>query len=581
VSNALYRFRDNRVTPILTWDVFGYYLYLPAFFYDDPAKLNNIDYMLQNYNPGGFYQAGKAPNGNYIMKYSCGQAIMYLPAFVCAHLVAKIFDYPADGLSFPYQAAINFESLLVACIGLWLLRKILKKYFADHVVAAVLIIIGLASNYFQYATFANAFTHNYLFALYGIIILLSIQWHSSPRYSTSIALGFCCGLAALTRPTEMITVLIPLLWGVHDRASISKKFLMLKKEWKMMVCFCIAAFLIGSIQLVYWKVYAGSWLYFSYGDNQTFSWLKPHVWNVLMSYQKGWLVYTPVMILSLIGFFPLYKNHREHFFTVLIYILVFFYFVSSWDSWLYGGSFSMRAMIQSYPILAFPLASSIEWISMRKISIAITTIFIVVCIWLNAVMSYQAFFSWQGIMDGYNMNAKYYWRVFGKTKINIDDRKFLDTNEELPSALQDHLKGIYFNDFEEAGFPTDSSQAFSGKHSFLLTEQQQELPIRIPVNASEQCWYRVSAKVYPTEMEWDESHQAQMVIGLWNDNTMLKQKFFRIYRVASPGSWQNIYLDINGAVTQPYDSLSVSMRNAGGKRAMYIDDIQIAKVPAE
>ena len=80
VFNAIYRLRDKAMMNTLSWDIFGYYLYLPAFFYDDPARLNNIDHLLQTYNPGSFYQAFKSPNGNYIMKYSCGQAMMYLPA---------------------------------------------------------------------------------------------------------------------------------------------------------------------------------------------------------------------------------------------------------------------------------------------------------------------------------------------------------------------------------------------------------------------------------------------------------------------------------------------------------------------
>ena len=85
----------------ITWDKFGYYLYLPAFFYDDPAKLNNFQHMLEIYNPGGGYAALKAPNGNYVMKYSCGMALMYLPGFAIGHFAAKIFGYPVDGLSYP------------------------------------------------------------------------------------------------------------------------------------------------------------------------------------------------------------------------------------------------------------------------------------------------------------------------------------------------------------------------------------------------------------------------------------------------------------------------------------------------
>src|SRR5436190_196876 len=126
-SNIYFRVIGDRMMGNITWDKFGYYLYLPAFFYDDPARLNNFNHLVHSYNTGAEYQAMKAPNGNYVMKYSCGMAIMYLPGFLVGHAVAKIFNYPVDGMSMPYQTAVNFESLLVAILGMWLLRKILKK----------------------------------------------------------------------------------------------------------------------------------------------------------------------------------------------------------------------------------------------------------------------------------------------------------------------------------------------------------------------------------------------------------------------------------------------------------------------
>lgn len=567
---------------IISWDVAGYYWYLPAFFYDDPGEMNNYDHLQQIYNPGGNYQALKAPKGNYIMKYSCGQALMYLPAFICGHVAANVFSYTVDGFSLPYQIAINIQSLAIGCLGLWLLGKILKKYFADQVVAAAIIIIALASNYLQYSSLDNAFSHNYLFTLYCIIILLTIRWHERPQISSAILLGLCCGLAALTRPTEMITVMIPLLWAVYDRPSIIRKILMLRRNLLKIAAFFCAAIAVGILQLIYWKLYAGSWLYFSYGEDQTFSWLRPHVWNVLMSYQKGWLIYTPVMILSISGFITLYRYHRDLFFIVFIYFLVFFYLVSAWDNWLYGGSFSMRAMIQSYPLLGISLASFIEWMALRKIVTGIVLLFIGLCIWLNGVMTYQAYFSPVGIIDGSRMNAKYYWRVFGKTKISISDRKFLETNEEIPFCLQNKLSEVYFNDFEHSGLANDNSKAFSGSHSFMINDRVQYSPlISIPVNEKEKCWYRVSAKVFPAEMEWDILHQAQMLVALSKGSKKVKEKYFRIYGVISPNWWQDINLDINGVIAESYDSLRVSFWNAEGKKTMYFDDIRIEKVPVQ
>ncbi|MEO5675806.1 MAG: glycosyltransferase family 39 protein [Chitinophagales bacterium] len=578
-SNFFYRVVGKRMMQTITWDVFGYYLYLPALFYDNLAQLNHVDSLLIKYNPtGSFYQAWKAPNGNYVMKYSCGQAVMYLPAFAVAHVSAKVFGYAVDGMSFPYQAAVNFESVIVGCIGLWLLRKILRKYFDDRAVAFTLLIFALASNYYQYVAFDNPFQHVYLFSLYCIIILLSIKWNEKPSYGTSIALGFCCGLAALTRPTEVITAFIPLLWGVHDRISLRGRIKTLTLHFKKIISFILAACAIGSFQLIYWKVYTGHFFYYSYGEDQTFSWLHPHVWNVLASYQKGWLIYTPVMVLSLIGFIPLFMRRREIFWHILLYMLLFFYLISAWDNWKYGGSFSMRAMIQSYPLLAFPVSAFIDWGSKSKLFTVITCAFTAACIWLNGIMSYQAYFSPVGIYDGDFMNVKYYWCVFGKTHINVNDRKFLDTNEELPEKLTYSLAQIYFNDLENTTLPVDTSTAFSGRHSMIMNDSLQWTPsIEIPVNSNERCWYRASANVYFPAMEWNVWKQPQICIALANGSQQIKVKQFRVARINEPGSWQQVFIDINGVIPQPYDRLKFYFWNPGSEKQIYIDDLKIMK----
>ena len=577
-ANIQYRVIGGRMMQTITWDKFGYYLYLPAFFYDDLSKVGNLQSLLDTYHPGNSYPAMPAPNGNYIMKYSCGMALMYFPAFVVGHAAAKIFNYPVDGMSLPYQAALNFESLLVAIIGLWLLRKILKKYFSDGVVAAVLFIIGFSSNYFQYAAYDNLFQHVYLFTLYCVIILQSIQWNRQPKYSTSLMLGLCCGLAALARPTEIVTALIPVLWGVYDRNTLIQKFRLLLKNYGMVITFGLAAILVGSLQLIYWKIYTGHWFYFSYGENQTFNWRHPHVADVLFSYRKGWFIYTPVMILSLIGFVTLYLRHRKFFWFATLFMVVYFYPVAAWDNWWYGGSFSMRAMIQSYPVLSFSIASLIEFIFSVTVLSFITTIFIAFCIWLNVVFTWQAYFSTEGIFDGDSMTNKYYWRVFGKFKIDKNDRRFMDTNEELPKSLRKNLSLIYFNDLENTSLPTDTIKSFSGRHSFMMNDSIQWTPvIVIPVDQKDQGWYRATAKIFCPEMEWDTWKQSQICISLSNDDTLIKEKRYRIYRIIDIGSWQDVSIDINSAINQPYDSLKVYFWNSGGKNPIYIDDIKIQK----
>src|SRR5436190_824567 len=68
---------------VLSWDVFGYYLYLPAkFIYNDLWDLKFTKTIMEMYHPSdAYYQSLNNPFGGQIMKYSMGMAVMYLPFF--------------------------------------------------------------------------------------------------------------------------------------------------------------------------------------------------------------------------------------------------------------------------------------------------------------------------------------------------------------------------------------------------------------------------------------------------------------------------------------------------------------------
>ena len=105
---------------VLTWDVFGYYLYLPAqFIYDDPHLENNdwIESVFEKYNPASTLYQISSSEKHRVIKYTSGVAILVSPFFFIAHLLASPLGFPADGFSKPYEFIITLGSLLWALIG--------------------------------------------------------------------------------------------------------------------------------------------------------------------------------------------------------------------------------------------------------------------------------------------------------------------------------------------------------------------------------------------------------------------------------------------------------------------------------
>lgn len=562
---------------VLSWDAAGYYLYLPAFFYDDLGKINKADEIIKQYNPFGcnFEDANNKVNNNYIIKYTCGVALMELPAFIIAHVWAKLAGYPIDGFSFPYQVCINFWSILFAVFGLWILRKVLLKYFADISISITLLILCVASNLYNYIAFSGNMSHAYLFTLYSLIIYLTDTFYTRPTIQKAGLLGFMAGLAVLTRPTEIVCLLLIVLWKVSDFSDLKKRYFFFRQHLSFLIAFSVTSILTGSIQLIYWKIYSGHWIYWSYGANETFNFLHPHILSGLFSYKKGWFLYTPVMLLAIIGFYYLYKNLKPLFLPILLYFILNIYLVFSWNCWWYGGSFSQRAVVQSYAVLAFSIAAFLQSIQKRRFLFLLASIFIIFCIWLNLTMTYQAYSS-NGIMENENMSKKYFWKIFGKSSIDKSDKKFIDLRDELPQKLQNKLSVIYETDFEKDNFG-DSCVAFSGYKGILLNKSKQESKeITIPVSTHKKGYYRASVKVFASEMEWDIWKQAQWIISLYNDDTEVKTNFYRIYRIIEPHIWQDITIDIKVPKNTHYNTIKIKFWNAESEKQLCIDNLKIS-----
>lgn len=561
---------------VISWDAAGYYLYLPAFFYDDLGKINKADEIIGKYNPFGcnFEDANKKANDNYIIKYTCGVAIMELPAFVIAHLWAKAGNYPADGFSYPYQVCINFWSILVVVIGLWFLRKNLLNRFSDSTIAFVLFALCFASNLYNFTSFCGNMSHSYLFTLYVFIIYLLDKLYKRPNYPIAMLLGLLAGLAVLTRPTEIVCMIPIVLWRISSFADIKNRITFFKEHFFKSIAFALTAIAVGSIQLIYWKTYSGSWIFWSYGNNETFSFLHPHILNGLFSYKKGWFVYTPVMILIVPGFYFLYKRYRSIFLAVLLFCIVNIYLVFSWDCWWYGGSFSQRSVIQSYALLAFPLAALMEAAQKKRLYRISLIVFILFCSWLNIVMTYQSYCR-QGIMETESMSKHYFWKIFGKTSIEKSDKKFIDLRDELPKKLQNKLSLIYETDFEKDNFG-DSCIACSGNKGILLNKSKQESKeISIPVLPDKKGYYIASVKVFANEMEWNVWKQTQWIIALHNNDTEVKTNYYRVYRIIEPNSWQEISIAIKTPPHSSFNKLKIKFWNADSDKEIRVDDLKV------
>jgi hypothetical protein len=175
-------------------------------------------------------------------------------------------------------------------------------------------------------------------------------------------------------------------------------------------------------QLFYWKSVTGEWLYYSYG-NERFFFNDPKILLVLFSFKKGWLIYTPTMLFAIIGIGMLWKINKKYFYPVLLFFIINLYIVSSWWCWWYGGGLGMRSLVESYAILAIPLAAFLTWLAKQKLRIRIP-----LCIIVFAISAQSAFHTIQyyyGAVHWAWMTKEAYFDSFWRVKPSKEFKSLL------------------------------------------------------------------------------------------------------------------------------------------------------------
>ncbi|MBI3510535.1 MAG: hypothetical protein HY064_07715 [Bacteroidetes bacterium] len=573
----------------LDWDNLGYYLYLPSIvIHHDPGLEDRewLDHINKKYQRNNsFYQAVPGKKNRLVNVFPMGIAICNLPAFLVGHGCAKIFSYAPDGFSPPYQWAMIFSGLLYSILGMWLLRKLLLKFFPDRFSALLMFLIAMGTNLFYYTTIDSLLTHNYLFTLDLLLILLTISWHEHPHWRTALFIGMNAGLITIIRPSEIVWLAIPILWNVYGWGSLKDKIKLLSRKIIHVALLIISMIAVGSLQLFYWKYTTGNW--FSYNHVEGFDFTRPFVMEVFFSYKKGWLLYTPLMVFSIAGLLWMWKSNRSYFFPLLFFFILNAWIISSWECWWYGGSFGQRPFVQSYGLMALPLGFLIRDFSatrIRKIISAAILFFLVV---LNQFQCWQAH---AGIIDPEFMSEKYYWKVFARTSVDPQWKKLLETNcsalPPLKGTEQFYKKKIVFReDFdnstgEKKWFVCDTF-GFSGKRSEVMNSSSNySISFSKPVEEITSCRYfraRFSYDIFLPAGYDLVNDQINTIVTLHGHRGQ-DYNYSGISidtALAKPGTWSHVIVDYTPTfILHRDDYLNAFVWNVNGK-TVFIDNLQL------
>jgi hypothetical protein len=301
-----------------------------------------------------------------VIKYSMGMAVTYMPAIGIGYVYTQIKGIDHDyGRNYIYQKLLYYLGFGYAFLGLIFLRLLLRRWLSDWIIVCVLACIFFGTNLYYYVKVAPLMSHGASFAFITAFMYYSLKYLEQPGWKNALAMGSLLAITTLIRPVNLIILLLPGIYWLASAGGLAVKLSFIKKNFIHVI---IMAGLVGIAfipQMIYWHTYTGEWFYYSY-QQEKFFWDRPALLQVLFSFRKGWLIYTPIMFFIIPGAVICYKKNKPLFWSVLIFSLVNIYIISCWWCWWYGGGFGMRPMIDSYGILGIWLGLFLQEIVRRS-----------------------------------------------------------------------------------------------------------------------------------------------------------------------------------------------------------------------
>lgn len=569
-------------------DCWGYYVYLPsAFIYHDLGDLKLTLAKRAELKPesvvrkddGSFQiEEAHACGESIVIKYTYGTALLYAPFFFASHFYCTITHlYPADGFSLPFSFAIALSTLLYACLGLWILRKLLLRYFSDTLTGITLLVIALGTHLFYFSVLNSGMAHPYLFCLYALLLLATDSYYTTGKPGYMLLIGLSCGLITLIRPDEIIALSIPLLWDVGTLAELRARFqFLLSRSLQIAQALLIAALVIFP-QLLYWKHLSGHWLYYSY-TQEGFDFLHPHLREGLFGFANGWLSYTPIMFFAVIGSFFLPRYFRKGAWATYFFVLLHVYLIYSWWCWQYINGFGSRPMIETYPLLAFSLASFLYTIRNKVLLKGLTYLLFLFFSFLNLFQTWQF---GQGLIWTEDANRAFYRSMFLKTHSDHNSLIAYDCAQEQPDEKKLPVSRLIaekqFRDPASEHLPL---RLLSGKtEAILINADSSGVP---PL-----AWLKLSCHIRCETLEPNRYRQAVLVAEFFHKGRSIRWHALRlqnkignrensIWYPGEQGRWADVsfYCKTPHRFTDKDDVLHVFLWNPSD-HAIDVDELRV------
>jgi hypothetical protein len=302
-----------------------------------------------------------------------GSALLWAPGFVLADGLVRLSNalgaaIPADGYSWPYIWAVCYMSALYSLLGLLLTYRLARRFSSSFAAALATVTVWLASPLVFYTYIAMPWSHATGFFLVALFLTFWLRgsttlWEAQAQRPLWVwaLLGLIGGMMALTREQLGLLLLMPAVEGLVAYARMLRE-----RQWPEMgrlfgahLLFLLVLGLALTPQLAAYQVLNGRPLPSS-TVAEKLNWLSPNFFNTLFNPGHGAFMWSPVLLLGLVGLWWLRRDDALLAALLLLGFLAQTYINGAFGTtWHLSRSFGFRRLIECTPIFVLGLAALI------------------------------------------------------------------------------------------------------------------------------------------------------------------------------------------------------------------------------
>jgi hypothetical protein len=299
--------------------------------------------------------------------FSAGPAILWAPFLIVVHGGVKAADalgghVVADGFSRPYLVAMALGTAFYGFAAIWIAFGIARKFVAEGWAFLAALGVWFASSLPVYMYFNPSWSHAQSAFVVALFVWYWMRTSRERKPLQWLVLGLIGGLMIDVYYINAVVLFLPFADSLRDYVAAfwAGEKRRIGSALGGDLLFGVALIVAFLPTLITKKIIYGGFLKFGYTEH--WYWKSPAFLKVLFSSDHGFLLWTPVLIFSVIGLALFAKRERYIGGLLLSVFFLYVYIVGCYQDWDGISSFGSRFFVSLTSVFIIGLAVFFDWL---------------------------------------------------------------------------------------------------------------------------------------------------------------------------------------------------------------------------